>query len=282
MTKLSPKEFGKKASTYFNFDNHGKIIMTDSSIYIGSENFSEESAKNIEFGIISKDADFIALIKKELIPDIMAQSVPYYEYDYTELLLEANMLMAAFFSVHNELDGEIYLSDDDWHGNRRYYNDKYDLLSNSSLSNLEAIADDCTNAANEMMAALAEICGEDSLEYNDIYQEIERLRTAFFKLEALISEDSVKELASFHEEKRIHQLLESDYAMEAYEENLDYYVGLATDRVSVELYELCEDAHYDLDALLEQSNLFYTLFGKIISLFSDQQLKKVSPTIDNT
>jgi len=282
MTKLRPEKLGEKASVYFNFDNHGKIIMTDSSIYIGSSNFSEESAQNIEFGVIVWDTNFLSHIKQELLPDIKAQSIPYYEYDYTELLLESNMLMAAFFNAHNELTDEIYLSEDDWRGDRKYFNDKYDLLSSFSLSKLESVANDCLGAASEMIDALEEICGNDSQEYDDAYQLLGHLQSVFVKLEALISDDSIAELADFNEQCYIQQLLERDYAMEADEENLEHYVRLASNRASSELYELCEAAHQDLDFLLEQSNLFYTLLGQIISFFSNQQLKKVSSNIDNT
>lgn len=73
MTKLAPEELGQKASVYFNFSNHGKIVMTDKSVYIGSSNFSEESAKNIEFGILTTDADFMSFIKQELVPEIIAR-----------------------------------------------------------------------------------------------------------------------------------------------------------------------------------------------------------------
>ncbi len=133
-----------------------------------------------------------------------------------------------------------------------------------------------------MIDALEEICGDDSQEYDDAYQLLGRLHSIFAKLEALISDDSIVELADFSEERYIQQLLERDYAMEADEENLERYVRLASERASSELYELCENAHKNLNLLLKKSNLFYILFGQIISLFSGQQLKKVSSNIDNT
>lgn len=282
MTKLAPEEFGKKASIYFNFHNHGKIIMTDTSIYIGSANFSEESAKNIEFGVISKDENFISLVRSELIPDIKAQSIPYYEYDFTELLLEVNMLMAAFWDSYNKLADEIYISVDDHRGFRRYYNEEYDTLSKVTLSNLERICDDCTITAREIVDALCEICGEDSPEYDIAYKQLEQLETTFSKIESLISEETIDELANFNLENYTLSLLESDYAMEAYDENLDHYVNLASDRASSELHDLCEAAHQDLDLLLEEGDIFYSLYGEIISLLSDQEIKKISPKIDNT
>ena len=58
-SRLSPEKIAEKAEVYFCFSNHAKIVMTNNIAYIGSSNFSEESADNFESGFISKDADFI-------------------------------------------------------------------------------------------------------------------------------------------------------------------------------------------------------------------------------
>lgn len=55
-SKLSPAKIAEKAEVYFCFSNHAKIIMTNNIAYIGSSNFSEESADNFESGFISRDA----------------------------------------------------------------------------------------------------------------------------------------------------------------------------------------------------------------------------------
>ena len=282
MTKLAPEELGQKASVYFNFSNHGKIVMTDTSVYIGSSNFSEESAKNIEFGVLTTDADFISFIKQELVPEIISKSISYYEYNYTGLLLEANMLLSALFSAYSDLHEKVYITADDWRMTREYYNDIYDLLTRSSLSRLEDIANDCVAAADEVVDVLYEICGEESAEYGIAFQQFEQLRGIFSEIEALVNDDSITELADFNAESYVHYLLENDYAMEAYEENLEQYISLATDRASSKLHDLCETAQSNLEALLAQSNAFHKLFGEIISLFSEQKLKKISEEIDNT
>lgn len=282
MTKLAPEELGQKASVYFNFSNHGKIVMTDKSVYIGSSNFSEESAKNIEFGVLTTDADFMSFIKQELVPEIIAKSIPYYEYNYTGLLLEANMLLSALFCTYNDMHERVYITADDWQMTREYYNDIYDSLSRSLLSGLEDIASDCVAAAGEIVDALSEICGEESVEYDIVFQQFEQLRKIFSGIETLVNDDSITELADFNTERHIHYLLENDYAMEAYEENLEQYISLASDRASSKLHDLCETAQSNLVALLAQSEAFHKLFGEMISLFSEQELKKISEGIDNT
>lgn len=54
--------------------------MTDNIVYIGSANYSEESAKNVEFGFISQDKSLIDYINSFILPDIRSTAVPYYEY----------------------------------------------------------------------------------------------------------------------------------------------------------------------------------------------------------
>ena len=75
MTKLKPEDIGGKVSVFFNFDNHGKIIMTNNVAYIGSSNFSEESKKNIEFGFIARDVGFIRFLQ-DILTDIEKNSLP--------------------------------------------------------------------------------------------------------------------------------------------------------------------------------------------------------------
>lgn len=63
--------------------------------------------------------------------------------------------------------------------------------------------------------------------------------------------------------------------MESYDENLDHYAELASNRASSELYDLCETAHQDLDLLLKESGAFHSLYGEVVTLFSEQEIKKV-------
>lgn len=49
--KLNPSNFNAPVIPFFNFNNHGKIIGTEDIVYIGSANFSNESANNYETGV---------------------------------------------------------------------------------------------------------------------------------------------------------------------------------------------------------------------------------------
>jgi hypothetical protein len=77
LKKLAPEQFGPQASVSLCFDNHAKIIMTEKIAYVGSANFSEESANNWEAGIIVRDPE--ALKKLDSFVDaIERDSVRYY------------------------------------------------------------------------------------------------------------------------------------------------------------------------------------------------------------
>lgn len=114
LSKLNPENLGIKPSVFFDFSNHGKIIMTEAIVYVGSANYSEESANNTEFGFVSKDKEFIEFIKAEVLSEIQSSAIPYYEYDYTALLLESNVALSAAFNARNELYEEVYRYHDDY------------------------------------------------------------------------------------------------------------------------------------------------------------------------
>lgn len=88
LAKLNPEGIGEKVNVFFNFENHGKIVMTNNLVYIGSSNYSEESGNNIEFGVISRDTGLIKHLKDEIVNELKETSVDYYEYDYLPLILE--------------------------------------------------------------------------------------------------------------------------------------------------------------------------------------------------
>ena len=192
------------------------------------------------------------------------------------------MFLAALFYSYNELFDEVYITAGDWRGDRTYYNDIYDLLSQATLSKLDSIATDCISSAEEIAEALSEIKGNGSKEYATLCQWLSQLRIIYTEMASLSTTDSIIELADFKSEEYIHYLLETDYAMESDEENLDACISLASDRASSELYNLCETAQPDLEQLVKQSKSFHAIYRKIVSFFSNQEIQKISPEIDNT
>lgn len=65
ISKLNPENFQNGFVPFFNVHNHAKIIGTEDIVYIGSANFSNESANNIETGVIIEDKVFIQKLYSE-------------------------------------------------------------------------------------------------------------------------------------------------------------------------------------------------------------------------
>ena len=80
---------------------------------VGSANYSEESKNNSEFGIISRDPDYITFLKEEITKELEKASTPYFEYDYLPLLLEGKMHLSNSFALKGELFDQVYSYYDD-------------------------------------------------------------------------------------------------------------------------------------------------------------------------
>lgn len=280
MSKLDPQKFGNNVEVLFNFSNHGKIIMTDKIVYIGSENFSEESERNTEFGIISKDVNFIGYLKNVIFEDVKSDSATYYEYNYTSLLFEATMIISAIFNAKNCLYEEIYFLHDDIDGEWYYYNDTEATLSPRTLDNVKNIIETSCKIASDIYDAIDNVTDSDediTSQANDMY---ERLNDISNKIEELITSDNIYDLSIFTTENFIDSQLQTEYAMEAYEENLDHCIELASSTALGELSDLAQSAREDLDQLLTNIDEFKSLYSEFIEFFKKYH-KKINPIIDN-
>ncbi len=56
---LNPNKFTTRTSIRFNLSNHAKIIATDLCAYVGSANFSDESADSFELGLVTTSPEAI-------------------------------------------------------------------------------------------------------------------------------------------------------------------------------------------------------------------------------
>ncbi|MGM0970834.1 MAG: hypothetical protein ACQEWR_19950 [Bacillota bacterium] len=68
------------------FNNHAKIIMTNNIGYIGSANYSSESANNFEAGVIIEDEHAIFQIKDIIDEEVESVAEQYYAYDMLPLI----------------------------------------------------------------------------------------------------------------------------------------------------------------------------------------------------
>ena len=96
---LNPTLFGANMSTWFLFENHAKIIVTDNMAYWGSSNFSDESVDNLECGTITTDKSVIEFLKNNLFPRLKEKSVPYYRHDFAKAMFLINEVIELCYAT---------------------------------------------------------------------------------------------------------------------------------------------------------------------------------------
>lgn len=256
--------------------------MTDCIVYVGSANYSEESANNTEFGFISRDKDFINYINSEVLPDVQASAIPYYEYDYTALLLEASMALSVVYNIKNELYEEVYRLHDDVDGEWYYYVEHEASLTVATLDKVVQIVSESCKVASDIYDAIDTITNGDEDEIiaaNDVYVELLAL---YSKIEEVRSFDTLIELSEFDSEEYINQQLQEEYAMEAYEDNLENCIEMASDEAMSIVWDLTQGAKGDIDELIEEVQKFCEIYSSLIENLRAREIKKISPKIDNT
>lgn len=282
LLKLKPESLGIKSTVFFDFSNHGKIIMTDCIVYIGSANYSEESANNTEFGFISRDKEFIDYINSEVLSDVQASAIPYYEYNYTALLIEASVALSAVYNIKNELYEEVYRLHDDVDGEWYYYVEHEATLTVSTLDKVAQIVNEACKVASDIYDAIDTITNGDedeTITANDVYEDLLDLCS---RIEKVRSFDTLIELSEFDSEEYINHLLQEEYAMEAYEDNLENCIESASDEAMSVVWDLTQAAKEDIDELIEKVQNFCEIYSSFIENLRARKVKKISPEIDNT
>lgn len=284
LSKLSSETFRKDSSIFFDFSNHGKIIMTDSVVYIGSANYSSGSASHTEFGFISRDPKFIQYITSEVIPSMKNSALPYYEYDYTALLIEANVALASIYNIENELHDTVYSWYSNTNGEGFYYNDSEASLTEEILDKVLRVIRNSCEVSRELYDALVVINRDDKYETetdwaNDIYDE---LRSIYSKIEQLSCSDELYNLSKFKIAEYVNQKLQTEYEMIAYEENLDSCIESASGDAMNVVYNLTQAAKPNIDELLKRIERFRNEFSSFLKIFQMKETRKVNRRIDNT
>lgn len=284
LSKLSSETIRKDSSIFFDFSNHGKIIMTDSVVYIGSANYSSGSASHTEFGFISRDPKFIQYITSEVIPSMKNSALPYYEYDYTALLIEANVALASIYNIENELHDTVYSWYSNTNGEGFYYNDSEASLTEEILDKVLRVIRNSCEVSRELYDALVVINRDDKYETetdwaNDIYDE---LRSIYSKIEQLSCSDELYNLSKFKIAEYVNQKLQTEYEMIAYEENLDSCIESASGDAMNVVYNLTQAAKPNIDELLKKIERFRNEFSSFLKIFQMKETRKVNRRIDNT
>lgn len=276
--KLDPQNISEKAETYFCFANHAKIIMTDNIVYVGSSNFSEESANNFETGFISRDSGFIGYLEDVIFPWIIENSVPHDTDDELLFLNTAiRQSIGTFMNLYEELHQVFYRIADHRGHETWYYNDTENLFN---PKHIETVGEICTNYLTlleriNMVFNMPLVQEEKVVNLDD---DISLTEDIVEQIKNLLY-DCLYELAHYDEEECINQYIDEHYA-EAYDENLDEYMEKGMQLATDSFYELAQSAHEYADELLECISELKTVSQNVLVRFEKLPFGKIK--IDNT
>ena len=277
ISKLDPNNFTPNFLPYFNVKNHAKLVGTENIVYIGSANYSNESANNIEAGILIRDKGFIAKLYADFFDKVQEDSLSYFDESFSAFRLFILSLLAKFSYHHKKLLENVYT---DYERTKRVVADTIFIDS----SNLEALYNDLEELESICQAA-EDTYDEENEAYND---SLEQLIKCFSQLsiewlKEVVSEDgSLYNLVTFDGEEKANEILQEEYSAVAYDENLDMYVEKAMDESS----EIYNSLH---NSFSEEADDFLAEIEKILSALEQAdtftqkwKASKVNPEIDNT
>lgn len=277
ISKLNPERISENFNPFFNVRNHAKIIGTENIVYIGSANYSNESANNIETGVLIEDKEFIQQLYSEFFDKVKSESLPYYDEVFTAFELFAVSLRAKFTQHHRKMLSELYTDYE-----RTHYvvadavlidiNDLYSLYHD--LDELDSFCDAANDTYDE--------CND---EYNDALEilkgHINVLNIDWMK-EVISEGGSLYNLVDFNEGQEALRILENEYSSEAYDEHLYYYAEKAVNSAAEIFYSLHNAFSEEADEFLtEVERILFTL-DEAIRFTNTWKSVKVNPELDNT
>lgn len=282
LNRLKPEEIGARVGVFFDFHNHGKIIMTDKVVYIGSANYSESSSDNAEFGIISRDTNFISFLLEKLIPDITEKAEPYYEYDFFPLLLESKMAVSAFYKLINEFHDQAYRLHDDIDGKWYIYNSYEDVYSQETFRDIIRLLRSMHAISTDIYNALTTITKDDEDVTSNAADISDNIWSIARDIENLLTSSELWALTSYDINESANSMLQNEYASEAYEEKLEHYVKKALEKATGEFFDIAESAEETIKSIFKNLKEFKNEYIKIHSLLRNYNLRSINPKIDNT
>lgn len=277
ISKLNPDKFPGQFSPFFNVHNHAKLIGTENIVYIGSANYSNESADNIEAGVIIEDKEFIKRLYKDFFDEIKSESLSYFDESFMAFHLFVLSLYAKFHQHHKKLLQDLYT---DYERTRMCVTDAIFIDENDlaflykdleELDDISKVADDTFDEIND--------------DYNDALEEMKDRFNALSIdwLKDLISEDgSLYQLATFDQETEANDILQNDYAHVAYDEHLDTYAEKAVDIAAERFSALHNNFSEESDEFLAEIEKILTALDFALAFIDKWKSSKINSEIDNT
>lgn len=268
--RLNPDNYEANVKTFFNFGNHSKIIMSDTAAYIGSANFSDESRKNNECGVLIKDKHIISELDNIFVQMQIDESIPYYSSTYTKtFIMIANLLNQS----------ELYLEEYYWSffqdsGHQHYgRGDEYRGFD-ASLSPI--LIEKIESLSYEIEDTILGL--KDDVIYSDIFEELNL--DVLDEVKNWFGGNSDLEVFSrFDIQEKTDELFQ-EYIKSVDPDDIDNYAQMAFDDASEIASDLINDIYQSsLDGLevLERLTKFLSC---LLDKLDDK--KEINNEIDNT
>lgn len=281
--KLNPKSIGILTEVFFMFSNHGKIVMTNNIMYWGSANYSDESKKNYECGVLCRDVEFIKYVNEVLFPTIIGESISYYAEEYNVCIASIFSLMTYLHNKCEELQDASYGIHEDYDTKFRpvkYFNIYDNYISWRMLQELMETVENAQGIIQALFSDLEE--GEKEFD-EDVVSELADKYETYMENQRKNIETmcyQLEDMAKFDENDYANSLLNGKYAAYSYEENLDYYAQLAFEEGRDVMREYIEEAEPVIKALLEYLS---GMDDELLSFVDEvMMIAKVNEKIDNT
>ena len=277
ISKLNPDNFPSQFVPYFNVNNHAKMIGTENIVYIGSANYSNESSDNIEAGIVIQDKDFIQKLYSEFFDKVESSSISYYDEEFSAFRLFMLSLYTKFKHHHHNFLQNLYT---DYERTKLCVADTVFI----DVNDLERLYLDL-DELHSVVGAADDTYDEENDEYNDELEEIEKLFECISVewIQSVISEDgSLYDLVTFDTEQKVNDILQEEYAFDAYEENLDVCVENAQD-IAADIYSsLHDNFSNEADEFLAEIEKILACLEKALQFTAKWKAERINPEIDNT
>ena len=279
LSKLDPSKFRGTFMGFFNNHNHAKIIGTEKIVYIGSANYSNESADNYETGVIIEDKVFIQNLYSEFFGNLIdsEDTVLLYNESFSVFQIFLYSLTAKFEHHHHKFVSDVYTS--------------YESTEMTLADPIFLDMDDLNNLYNDLdeLESLCNTADDTYDEENEEYNcELEKLKKRFNRLsidwmKSIISEDgTLYELVNYNSDEKTNEILQKEYYAESWDENLDHCIEMSMEAASTIYYKLHDDFESDAAAFISEMEKILSLLNYAISFTKKWAASKINKEIDNT
>ncbi|WP_081667607.1 phospholipase D-like domain-containing protein [Paenibacillus pinihumi] len=252
-------------ATFYHFDNHTKIVLTNNIAYIGSANFSDESMNNRETGTLIRDPEKVKLIIENLVPLIEDEGIQYFGDVFNKKQIILSKLLSDMMSITDSMKEGLFTYVGRFEENE-VYNSRDPYVSPKKLNQLCEILYEFDEEINDLI----NVTGHDTFSESNIISNLETARN-------LCEEESpMYELAFFDHQDFACELISDELS---YYDELDKATEIASQRAFDRHEELAEAAESDVN---EFYNLIEFITDEIIRFVDElEKLHDQQQTIDN-